>query len=125
MKQASRNWNKRLTDFLKKYNLKSANSDPCIFTNENKSDFLIVAFHIEDGLIAAKSEDKVIELLENFKSEFEVTTSELDKFLGFQIQKLVNGNILFIKRTIQKNCSQDSTWRMPIQSLFQQINTQI
>lgn len=59
LKQASRCWNHRFTAVLKKHGLTSTNADYCVFTNGNDRDRLILAIHIDDGLISATNQSSI------------------------------------------------------------------
>ena len=55
LKQSSRCWKRKFTDFLRKHDLKETSADPCIFVSTNKEKILILGIYIDDGLIAARS----------------------------------------------------------------------
>lgn len=93
LKEASRCWHERFTNSLKKFNLKPTRSDPCVFTNDQCRNSLILAIYIDDGLIAASDNAAVNALLTELEREFEVTTGKLTLFLGFQIERGVDGSI--------------------------------
>lgn len=67
LKQASRCWHERFTAFLKKYDLKPTNSNPCVFTNNQEEGTLILAIYIDDGLIAASSHEVASMLSSQFR----------------------------------------------------------
>ena len=58
LKQALR-WNHRFTAVLKRHGLTFINADYCVYTNENNQDRLILAIHINDGLISATNQSSV------------------------------------------------------------------
>lgn len=61
LKQSSRCCNKRFTQFLLKYGFVTK-ADPCIFKS-SKDKILILAIHIDDGLVAAENEDLANQLI--------------------------------------------------------------
>lgn len=73
LKQTSRYWHERFTEFLRKRNLKPSKSYPCVFTSEQDK-ILIFATYINDELIAAANEASVKRLLKVLRKEFKVTT---------------------------------------------------
>lgn len=98
LKQASKCWHERFTNSLKKFNLQPTKSDPCVFTNNQNPSTLILAIYIDDGLVAATDSQDVNALLAELKKEFEVTTGDLNLFLGFQIERRQDGSI-FLHQT--------------------------
>lgn len=93
LKQAPRCWNNRFTEFLCKFNLKSSEADACVFTNNLKDNKIILAIFVDDGLIAAKNEESIEQLITMLKTEFQMTTGSLNYFLGINIYELDNGSI--------------------------------
>ena len=99
LKQSSRCWNRRFTKFLMKFNLKTTNADPCIFTRNNNQKKLILAIYIDDGLIAAENQESIDELLKELEQEFDITTDQAGMFLGLQIEQQKDGSILLHQAT--------------------------
>lgn len=93
LKQASRCWNARFTEVIKGFGLKATDADPCVFTNNSKDDQLILAIHIDDGLIVGKTQAVIDKLLKNLKMEFDVVVSEANMYLGLQIEQFSDGSI--------------------------------
>jgi len=98
LKQASKCWHERFTTFLKKFNLKPTTADPCVFIDHEEESTLILAIYIGDGLIAAMDVTVMNALFTELEREFEVTTSTLSLFLGFQIERCKDGSI-FLHQT--------------------------
>lgn len=103
LKQSSRCWNEHFTDSINKFQLKATKADPCVFTSGEGESRLFLAIYIDDGLIAATDERQIISLLQELKSEFEITIGTTDAFLGLHIEKKENGNI-FIHQEAYTNC---------------------
>jgi len=59
---------------------------------------LILAIHIDDGLIAATDHRLIDQLLRELKSEFDITSCEVGTYLGLQIDRLTNGSIFVHQR---------------------------
>lgn len=107
LKQASRCWHERFTDFLKKFNLKATRSDPCVFTSNQRENTLILAIYIDDRLIAASNQATADALLTQLKREFDVTKGIFSLFLGFQIERGVDGSVFlhqsgYAKRVLER-----------------------
>lgn len=93
LKQASRCWNQKFSLFLKKFNLVPSDYDSCVFMNSNSEHRIILAIYIDDGLIAASSEEDIESLLNYLQNEFEITSGSLDCYLGLEIIQCKNGDI--------------------------------
>lgn len=91
LKQASRCWNRKFTDFIKKYKLIQLESDPCVFTNEDKS--IILALYVDDGLIAARSKDQITSVIAYLQTNFEIKFFKAECFLGLEIRCYEDGSI--------------------------------
>lgn len=94
LKQASRCWNERFTNFLRDNNFKKINSDPCVFINNGKETLTILAIYIDDGLLATKDEKLAKKLFQKLGKEFEIVIGNAKFFLGFQIDKQIDGSII-------------------------------
>ena len=85
LKQASRQWNKKFTDFLRAQGLKPTDADPCIFASEEGAHKLILCLYVDDGLICCKSEKRMAALVRSLKKEFDVTTQPVSCFVGMEV----------------------------------------
>lgn len=68
LKQAGRQWNKKLDDALLKFGLRKSSLDPCIYFSGNNS--LIIAIYVDDFLIFYRQEAKLLELKAYLSSTF-------------------------------------------------------
>ena len=105
LKQSSLNWNKRLSDFLKKKGLTPLKNEPCIFVNNNKT--IIMAIYVDDGAIFAENEHEMDEILSDMKKEFEITIFDNPKtYVGFEITRtpdtLKLNQTAYIQKLIEK-----------------------
>jgi hypothetical protein len=91
LKQAPRCWNKRFKDFFNKFGLQYSEADACIFKTHNGQ--IILAIFVDDGLIAANNEEIIEEFLTNLEQEFEVKKSNVEYFLGMQVDIMDNGSL--------------------------------
>lgn len=99
LKQAPKNWNQKFTGFLKSLNFESTDDDPCVYYNKDRS--LIIALHVDDGLMAGKSESYMIEILRKLNKEFQITYNngkgKVLSYLGMEIQLRQTG--IFISQS--------------------------
>lgn len=93
LKQSSRCWNKKFTELIQQFNLRSSKADDCVFTfitNERK---IILAIWIDDGLVAASNSDDIEKLISGLQSAVEIKSSEANFFVGLEINQKANGSI--------------------------------
>lgn len=91
LKQAPRQWNNKLTDFLLSLKLQVSEFDRCVFFR--KQPFTIIAIYVDDGMIFARDQQVIDELMKQLQSRFEVHSMESSTFLGFQIERKRDHNI--------------------------------
>ncbi|KHJ42513.1 reverse transcriptase [Trichuris suis] len=58
----------------------------------------IVAIYVDDGLVAASSNEEVKQFLEELQREFKITVGSLDCFLGMQIQRRKDGSVFVCQK---------------------------
>lgn len=109
LKQASRCWNKKFVQCLKKFNLKASPADPCVFISQDKDDNekLFLVIYIDDGLIACKNKKKIQQLIDYLRQNLEITDSKISMFLGIELSYLPDGSILakqeqYAKRVLER-----------------------
>lgn len=93
LKQASRVWNQKFTDFLQKFQLKVCTSDNCVFVGNIAGRKIFLAIWIDDGLVAAKTEQDITELLSFLQREFAIKVADGNFFVGLQINRVCDGSI--------------------------------
>ena len=95
LKQAPRAWNTVFDDFLQKFGLTRSKNDPCLYT----SDDLLVVLYVDDGLIAARTADAGDKLVTAMSSAFEATTSSANYYLGIQIKRSADRQLIKIHQS--------------------------
>lgn len=108
LRQSSRCWNRRFTDFLKRLNLKATSADSCVFTCQNQDQNLILAIYIDDGLIVAHDRSLIDKLLRELKSEFEITHNDANLFLGMHISERLTDRFSYTKKHTREGSWNDS-----------------
>ena len=113
LKQSSRCWNSILDEHLKSIGFTQTESDPCIYVKEGDGDIFIVAIHVDDIILAGKSDEEIAKVKEGIAQRFQVKDmGELKYILGIQViqedgkvwigQSTYTENIL--KKSGMENC---------------------
>lgn len=90
LKQSSQRWYKRLSAFLKEEHYHHIKVDKCIWKNEEGT--VLLAIHVDDGIIISSDEKATTKLLTKLKSHFEITVDMMPiSHLGIQISKSERG----------------------------------
>ena len=94
LKQSSRCWNSLLDQHLKKLGFVQSVSDPCIY-EASEGEMFMIAVHVDDLVLAAKSDKRVGDVKKALGDKFEVKDiRELHHFLGTKVlQNKQNGDV--------------------------------
>lgn len=88
LKQASRVWNLKLDENLKKYGLIQSKTDPCIYYKFSETLILIIAVYVDDMVIFCNSIAAKTHLKEHLMSQFKMKDiGEARYVLGMQITR--------------------------------------
>lgn len=93
LKQSSRCWNQKFKHFIQLFGFIACKSDPCVFISYKDNNFIILAIHVDDGLIAAKNVECIDAVVKHLQEHFEIKIMEIGCFLGMQIQQNSDGSI--------------------------------
>lgn len=93
LKQASRCWNEKFTTFIKQFDFVVSEADPCVFICKRSGELTILAIYVDDGLISSTNARFIERLLKYLKRIFEITVSNADFYLGFEIHRRSDGSI--------------------------------
>lgn len=107
LKQAPRCWNNEFKTFLKRFNFVESTADKCIFIGKvnNKKVYLIL--FVDDGLIAAKDQNTLQNVLDSLKQFFEITIAKGETFVGLQIECDRTKKTIYTKRLMQNRLLRD------------------
>jgi hypothetical protein len=90
LKQAGRNWNKLLTEFMLNSGLRQSNADPCLFLSDGSryKKWFAVAVFVDDNIISAEDESDVARFMRDFQSAFTVEDAvPLTWCLGIKVEQ--------------------------------------
>ena len=82
LRQAGRQWNKKLNQELQKLEMKPLDSDPCVYIAKRGNDTLFLAVYVDDMLVILQNLLWISELKEKLKIPFEL------KGLGFKYDSI-------------------------------------
>lgn len=126
LKQSSRCWNKKFTDFIKLFGFMKSKYDPCVFISRKHDVLTILAIHVDDGIIVSENGKAITSVLHHLNEHFEVKEMDIGCFLGLEIQKNDDDSIFIhqsnyaekvLKRFNFDNCNGISTPSDPNQPL--------
>lgn len=93
LKQASRCWNKKFTNLIKKIDFEVCKADPCVFVRKREGELTMIAIYVDDGLIVSTSNACIQPVIEFLQNNFEIKVTEAGYYLGFEINHRPNGSI--------------------------------
>ena len=96
LKQAGRCWNKRFDTFIKSLNFFLSSADKCVYTGMFKRCKIYLALYVDDGLLLCRDRDILNELVDILMTEFDITVTDLNFFVGMEI--LQRDNYIFISQ---------------------------
>lgn len=87
LKQASRQWNSKLTEFLLKFGFKQSAADSCVYVSDKNGSYTILAIYVDDGALASTDKEMITEIIDYLNQHFEMTVSEASCLVGLQIER--------------------------------------
>lgn len=86
LKQASRQWNQKLTSVLKELGLKSSSVDPCIYHKTYDGNILFILIYVDDLLLFFNNEEIGKEIKQKLKCKFDMKElGGAHHFVGWRI----------------------------------------
>jgi len=98
LKQASRCWSVKFRSFLEHFGFVATEADQCIFCGRMKGSIVYLALFVDDGLIAAKSRDTLMIIIDYLQRSFN-TFGEVRNYIGLQIEQDRENKSLFIHQS--------------------------
>ena len=90
--------NNKFNDFLIKFGLTRSTSDSCIYYRRQGEEFTVVAIFVDDGLICSNEPDSLSAILTHLRTEFAMTTSEANRYLGHNLIRDRSHQQLFVNQ---------------------------
>ena len=92
LKQASRQWNQRLTLFLQQIGFIQSKNEYSLFTRVNSSGTIALLVYVDDIIIGGSSFEEIEKVKTQLKHEFKIRDlGQLKFFLGLEIARNLNG----------------------------------
>jgi hypothetical protein len=86
LKQASRQWNAKLTQFFLTLNFTQASSDHSLFTRQTSTSFLVLLVYVDDVIIAGNSLEEITTIKSALHHSFQIKDlGQLKYFLGLEV----------------------------------------
>lgn len=86
-------------NFLNKFDLVESTADKCIFYQKNRTDELMLALFVDDGLLVSRNRAKLNEILDELGKTFEITVFEAQLFCGMEIIRNREMRTLYVHKT--------------------------
>eukprot|EP00271_Cylindrocystis_brebissonii_P021026 TRINITY_DN732_c0_g1_i3.p1 TRINITY_DN732_c0_g1~~TRINITY_DN732_c0_g1_i3.p1 ORF type:complete len:1491 (-),score=166.73 TRINITY_DN732_c0_g1_i3:1047-5519(-) len=104
LKQAARGWNEEFVSFMISQGFHSLHSEPSIFIRGSGSDFIAVAFHVDDMLIMSPSQTVIDSFKSSLQTRFGIKDlGRVKVFLGMEVSQDLPAKTV---RLSQKNYAQ-------------------
>nr|GEX76353.1 putative reverse transcriptase, RNA-dependent DNA polymerase, Gag-polypeptide of LTR copia-type [Tanacetum cinerariifolium] len=100
LKQASRNWYKKLTSFLLSLNFEQSKADYSLFTYQKAGVYVAILIYVDDVMIVGDNSEKIQQIKQQHDDEFSIKTLALKYFLGIEVAKTSDGLVLSQRKYI-------------------------
>lgn len=90
LKQASRCWNRKFTDFLLKFGFIQSQADNCVFVGNFNDLKALLILYVDDALIMSQSNAVLDDIVSYLKQGFNIKELNLNRFVGLEISKTDN-----------------------------------
>ena len=95
LKQAAKDWNDAFVEWLRLFGLYPLDADPCIFISKDDNEIIILTIHVDDGIVASKSLQRINDFILHLQKYIKITICDLTVFLGIELTKMPNGTLFF------------------------------
>lgn len=88
LKQAGREWNKKLDSVLHAIGFRQCSGDNCVYVMNEGANLNIIAIYVDDIMIACSNESSMSQIKQKICDEFEcVDKGPIKYFLGIQVER--------------------------------------
>nr|GEX11312.1 putative reverse transcriptase, RNA-dependent DNA polymerase, Gag-polypeptide of LTR copia-type [Tanacetum cinerariifolium] len=95
LKQASRNWYKKLTSFFLSLNFEQSKADYSLFTYQKAGVYVSILVYVDGVIIVGNNSKKIQQIKQQLDDEFSIKNlGPLKYFLGTEVAKTSNGLVL-------------------------------
>ena len=102
LKQASRQWNKELTKFLKSLGFVQSKQDYSLFTRSLDGHFVAILVYVDDMLVTGTSMSQINDVKHSLDQAFTIKDlGDLKYFLGIEISRTSQGTFMSQKKYIK------------------------
>lgn len=102
LRQAGRQWNRRLDQELQRLGLKPLNSDPCVYLRGQGGDLLMGVVYVDDILLISRKLDDIAKIKEGLLKSFDVKDlGDVKCCLGIEFIRNKNGYSIYQSGFIQ------------------------
>lgn len=118
LRQASRAWHHRLTEFLKTHKLVQTSADSCVYFSAEPP-YLIVTIFVDDGLVCCVDKHRIDAVLKSMVGVFITKVSDPETYVGIHIVRDRPKRLLYIDQKLYihklletygySNCSTSAT----------------
>lgn len=83
LKQAGRQWHKKLDEVMRSLGLKPLESDPCVYTAKSGQDLMIIVVYVDDMFLSSNNANWMTKIKRDLAKEFQITDlGEINHCLG-------------------------------------------
>ncbi|KAK1429347.1 hypothetical protein QVD17_11555 [Tagetes erecta] len=95
LKQASRQWNEKLTNTLTEIGFKQSKNDYSLFTKTGEDSICVLLVYVDDIILTGNNKIELERVKTEIKNKFQIKDlGELKYFLGIEVVKTKNGLVL-------------------------------
>ena len=104
LRQASREWNQRIDEFLKAFKLTQSSADTCVYFSDHEGCRLLIMLFVDDGLMISNSPTTLDSVLDFMKDVF-ITKVTLDPemYVGIHLHRDRSQKLIYIDKELYIN----------------------
>jgi len=126
LKQGANEWNKKLNDILVKNQYKRSDNDPCLYSKQNKGEWIYISIHVDDLIVATTNESMLSQFEEEMSKKLIMKNlGNLKYYLGIHFERDDQGIFLlhqknYIESKLEKfNLTDSKPSHIPVDPGYQ------